>query len=164
MQTSTEIELLYRQHGAALVLYATAIAGERSRGQDAVQQVFLKLIESRGPRQIADAKAYLFASVRNAVLNDTKTRQRNVELDPELAWFDPPDRDYANEANLRRALSKLPDEQREVTILHLWGDLTFSQIAKVLDVSANTAASRYRYALARLRETMCAKEDSRANS
>jgi RNA polymerase sigma-70 factor, ECF subfamily len=164
MQTSTEIELLYRQHGAALVLYATAIAGERSRGQDAVQQVFLKLIEGGGPRQIVDAKAYLFASVRNAVLNDAKTRQRNVALDPEVAWFEPPDRDYASEANLRRALAKLSDEQREVAILHVWGDLTFSQIASVLDISANTAASRYRYALARLRETMCPKEDFRANS
>jgi RNA polymerase sigma-70 factor, ECF subfamily len=164
MQTSTEIELLYRQHGAALVLYATAIAGERSRGQDAVQQVFLKLIEGGGLREMIDARAYLFASVRNAVLNDAKTRQRNIALDPELAWFEPPDRDYASEANLRRALAKLSDEQREVAIMHVWGELTFSQIAEVLDVSANTAASRYRYALARLRETMCTKENSGANS
>lgn len=164
MLTTTEIEVLYRQHGAALVLFAAAVAGERSRGQDAVQQVFLKLIKSGGPRQIVDAKAYLFASVRNAALNDAKALQRNVALDPELAWFDPPDRDYAVEATLRRALAKLSDEQREVTILHVWGELTFSQIAEVLDVSANTVASRYRYALARLREAMCAKEDSRANS
>jgi len=47
--------------------------------------------------------------------------------------------------------------------LHVWGELTFSQIAEVLAISANTVASRYRYALARLREAMCAKEDSCAN-
>ena len=161
MPDPSEIELLYRQHGAALVLFATSLAGERSRGQDAVHQVFLKLLEHGDLQQVLDAKAYLFTSVRNAVLNDAKTRQRNVELDPELAWFEP-DRDPTGERNLRRALAALPDDQRDVTILHVWGDLTFSQIADVIDISANTAASRYRYALAKLREVMRPKEDPRA--
>lgn len=89
--------------------------------------------------------------------------KRNVALDPDLAWFDPPDRDYVSELKLRQALSTLPDGQREVIILHLWGDLTFSQAAKVLDISANTAASRYRYGLVKLRDTMCAEEKANAN-
>ncbi len=160
----TEIELLYRLHGSALLLFAQGMAGDRGRAQDAVHQVFLKLMEDRSLRRVADARAYLFASVRNVVLNDAKVRQRNVALDPDLAWFAPPDRDFAGEAKLRRALSSLPDDQREVTILHVWGELTFLQIAEVLAISSNTAASRYRYALARLREAMCAKEDSCANS
>jgi RNA polymerase sigma-70 factor (ECF subfamily) len=120
-------------------------------------------MEDGSLRPVMDARSYLFASVRNAILNDAKVRQRNVALDPELAWFAPPGRDVAGEAKLRRALSGLPNDQREVTILHVWGELTFSQIAEVLAISANTAASRYRYALARLREAMCAKEDSCAN-
>jgi RNA polymerase sigma-70 factor (ECF subfamily) len=161
MPTPGEIEVLYHQHGPALILFATSIAGERSRGQDAVHQVFLKLIERGDLRHISDAKSYLFTSVRNAVLNDARARQRNVVLDPELAWFEP-DRDPTGERNLRRALAALPDDQRDVTILHVWGDLTFSQIADVIDISANTAASRYRYALAKLREVMRPKEDPRA--
>src|SRR2546429_5826860 len=84
------------------------------------------------------AKAYLFRCVRNAVLNDRKARQRDVVLDPECAWFEPPNRDYAAELNLRRALWGLPEDQREVTILHVWGELTFAQIAEVLGISANT--------------------------
>jgi RNA polymerase sigma-70 factor (ECF subfamily) len=46
----------------------------------------------------------------------------------------------------------------------VWGELTFSQIASLLDISSNTAASRYRYALGKLRESMCAKEDFCASS
>ena len=42
--------------------------------------------------------------------------------------------------------------------MHVWGDLTFSQIADLLSINANTAASRYRYALGKLREEMSAKE------
>lgn len=161
---AAEIELSYRRYGSALLLFAAAITGERSRAQDAVQQVFLKLLESGSLRDARDAKSYLFACVRNAVLNDRKARQRDVALDPECAWFEPPHRDFAAELNLRRALWELPEDQREVTILHIWGELTFAQIAEVLNISANTAASRYRYALAKLREALCAKEDCRANS
>jgi RNA polymerase sigma-70 factor, ECF subfamily len=158
MQTPSEIEGLYLRHGPALVRFATSIVGERSRGQDVVHQVFLKLIEHGNLRRILDAKAYLFASVRNAALTDMKMQQRNVAIDPETAWFEAPDRDLAGELVLRRALRELPDDQREVAVLHVWGELTFSEIAGVLDISANTAASRYRYALEKLRELMRSKE------
>ena len=159
-----ELELAYRLHGSALLLFAAALGGERSRAQDAVHQVFLRLLENRALRNVTDAKAYLFTCVRNAVLNERKAHQRDVALDPECAWFEPPHRDHAAELNLRRALWQLPEDQREVTVLHIWGELTFAQIARILSISANTAASRYRYALAKLREVLCAKEDCRAHS
>src|SRR5258708_35344369 len=112
---ASDVEQLYREHGSALVLFAASITGERSRAQDAVHQVFLKLIRDGNLRQVVDAKAYLFACVRNSVLNEAKVRQRNVALDPEAAGFNPPDRDYAAEASLKRALFSLPEDQREVT-------------------------------------------------
>jgi len=158
-----EIELLYRQHGPALLLFAQAVTGERGRAQDAVHQVFLKLIEKGSLSQVADKKAYLFTCVRNAALNEGKLRERNVQLDPDSAWFSPPDRDYAGERHLRRALEALPNDQRQVMVLHIWGELTFSQISELLDLSSNTIASRYRYALAKLRDSMFAKENSCAN-
>ncbi len=161
---ATEIEVLYRQHGSALLLFATAVAGQRSRAQDAVHQVFLKLLEERGLHGIQDVKAYLFTCVRNAILNDIKARRRDAALEDETAWFEPPNRDYTGEQSLRRALCALPDDQRQAAILHVWCELTFSQMAEVLGISANTAASRYRYALARLRETLSPKEKTCANS
>jgi RNA polymerase sigma-70 factor, ECF subfamily len=159
-----EIELLYRQHGAALLLFARAIVNDRSRAQDAVHQVFLKLIENGSLSRAVDKKAYLFACVRNAVLNEGKLARRHRPLDPHTAWFSPPDRDYAVEQSLRRALLALPDEQRQVIVLHVWGELTFSQIGDLLGINLNTAASRYRYALAKVRDSMCAQENTRANS
>ena len=155
------IEMLYRRHSAALVLFAAAIAGDRARAQDAVHQVFAKLV-AQGIGHATDAKAYLFASVRNAILNDAKTRRREVALDAGVAWFEPPDRDYAAELRLRQALAALDASQREVTVLHIWGELTFAEIGEVLGISPNTAASRYRYALTRLREAIFAREDCHA--
>ena len=161
---TAEIEFLYRQHGPALLLFAQGVTGERSRAQDAVHQVFLKLIEKGSLSRVSDKKAYLFACVRNAALNEGKRRDRNAPLEPDSAWFSPPDRDYAGERNLRCALGALPSDQRQVMVLHIWGELTFSQISDLLDVSSNTVASRYRYALAKLRDSMFAKENSCANS
>jgi RNA polymerase sigma-70 factor (ECF subfamily) len=159
-----EIELLYRQHGAALLLFASAITGERSRDQDAVHQVFLRLIANGDLSRAQDKKAYLFACIRNAVLNERKFQDRHEPLEMDAAWFSPPHRDIAGERNLRRALVTLPEDQREIVVLHIWGDLTFSQIADLLSINSNTAASRYRYALGKLRDEMSAKENSCADS
>jgi RNA polymerase sigma factor (sigma-70 family) len=153
-----EIEALYRQHGAALLLFASAISGDRGRAQDALHQVFLNAIENKSLSRAKNKKAYLFACVRNAVLNDAKLRDRSISLDIEPAWFSPPERDYTGEQNLRRALGELPEDQREVIVMHVWGELTFSEIGELLGVSSNTVASRYRYALAKLRDSMFAKE------
>lgn len=158
-QGASEIEHLYRQYGAALLLFASTMARDRSRAQDAVHQVFLKLIESGNIDNAADKKAFLFACVRNAILNDSKVQRRNAPFDAESIWFQPPDRDYAEEKKLRHALQALPDDQREVTVLHVWGELAFSEIGELVGISANTAASRYRYALAKLRHALSHKED-----
>ena len=45
-------------------------------------------------------------------------------------------------------------DQQEVVVLKIWGELTFQEIADTLDISGNTAASRYRYALEKLRDLL----------
>ena len=49
------------------------------------------------------------------------------------------------------ALLTLSDEQREVVVMRIWGELTFPQIGEVLSISASTADTRYRAGLKRLR-------------
>jgi RNA polymerase sigma-70 factor (ECF subfamily) len=51
-------------------------------------------------------------------------------------------------------MTHLPAPQREALVLKIWGGLSFPQIAEALGISANTAASRYRYAIARMREAL----------
>jgi RNA polymerase sigma-70 factor (ECF subfamily) len=57
-------------------------------------------------------------------------------------------------AQIEQALKTLPDYYQEVITLKIWGDLTFEEIAETLDIPMNTAASRYRYALEKLRRTL----------
>jgi RNA polymerase sigma-70 factor (ECF subfamily) len=158
-----EVEQAYRQHAAALIVFACSILGERARAQDVVQQVFLRLVE-RPVESPDDARAYLFTAVRNASMNDLRSSRRFVELNEEESWFDGPEQqDVLSERNLRRALWNLPDEQRQIVVMHVWGELTFAAIAEVLDISPNTAASRYRYGLERLREQMTGNTGNKEN-
>lgn len=55
---------------------------------------------------------------------------------------------------IEKALREVSAEQREVLVLKIWGELTFEQIAAELEISPNTAASRYRYALVALRQKL----------
>ena len=55
---------------------------------------------------------------------------------------------------IEAALRSLPEVQATVLVMKIWGGLTFPQIASVLNIPANTAASRYRYALDKLREQL----------
>jgi RNA polymerase sigma-70 factor (ECF subfamily) len=64
-----------------------------------------------------------------------------------------PDENFFRD-ELSEALAQLPEEQRTVLHLKLWEGLTFDQIAGTLEISPNTAASRYRYGLDKLRERL----------
>ena len=55
---------------------------------------------------------------------------------------------------VQAALETLPSEQREIIVLRVWGCMTFEEAAATLQVSANTAASRYRYGLSKLRDKL----------
>jgi RNA polymerase sigma-70 factor (ECF subfamily) len=72
----------------------------------------------------------------------------------DVVWFDKTIEEDERAAQIEEALKTLPDYYKEVILLKIWGDLTFEEIAETLDIPMNTAASRYRYALEKLRRTI----------
>lgn len=157
---SDQVQEWYQQHGPALVAYASSILGDRGSAEDALQQVFFKLL--RGDMDVQmPARPYLFRAVRNTAFSMTRRSRRNVPLEECDAtgkanepWFEAPAELGYWSAKLESAIQELPVEQGEVLIMRIWGEMTFDEVAAVLDISINTAASRYRYALAKLREQM----------
>ena len=81
-------------------------------------------------------------------------RSREVALEPDGCLIESPRGLEDIGLALEAALRHLPAEQREVIVLHVWGQMTFEEAAAALDISANTAASRYRYGLAKLKERL----------
>jgi RNA polymerase sigma-70 factor, ECF subfamily len=147
---------LYAREGAALYRVAVALLGSSADAEDAVQDVFVGLAQSRGSLAgVEDLRAYLFTALRHAAAK-TATRRRRPEPLPD-AVAAPEPREPAED--LGRALAALPADRREVIALKFDGGLTFREIAAVLGVSPNTAASRYRYALAELRAALGGNAD-----
>ncbi|MBK7878586.1 MAG: sigma-70 family RNA polymerase sigma factor [Planctomycetes bacterium] len=141
---------LYDRHAVRMLAVARAIAGSAADAEDAVHETFLDLYRSRGALASArDERAYLVRAVRNAALR-VRDRRRDEPLERDPAAASSPDRDM----ELERALATLPAEQREVLALKLDAELTFEQIGAVLAIPANTASSRYRYALEKLRAAL----------
>lgn len=131
--------------------YALGLTARKEDAEDAVQQVFLGVSRAlEGGREIREPRAYLYQAVRREV----RRRPRGPEAVPvgDLEIIVAPDQDRAARAlDISRALAALPDEQREVAILKLYHHHTFAEIGDLMEISPNTAASRYRYALEKLR-------------
>jgi len=146
-----DVRQLYEEHGPALLAYASALLRDSSAAEDVLHQVFLNLL--RGRAAVMDqAKAYLFRAVRNTALNHIRGQSREVELVADGVWLESPDGSKETSVALQSALRQLPDEQREVVVMKIWGQLTFEEAAGVIGVSPNTAASRYRYGIEKLKE------------
>ena len=143
-----EVGQLYDHHGRALLAYARVLTPDGLAAEDVVHQVFLRLL--RGDIRIrGNPMAYLFRSVRNLALNERRRHVRETPID--VDWFEGPAGMDDAALALQTALSTLPREQREVVVLRIWGQLTLEETAQAVDASANTVASRYRYALRKLR-------------
>jgi RNA polymerase sigma-70 factor (ECF subfamily) len=149
--TYAEVQDLYQRHGSALLAYATGLLGSRASAEDVLHQVFLSLLSKA--EKPAEARPYLFKAVRNRALNSLRSGARMVSLDDQQ-WLVKPQGMMEAGIEVEKALRDLPPEQREVVLMRVWGEMTLEEIAAVLDVPANTVASRYRYALGKLREIL----------
>jgi RNA polymerase sigma-70 factor (ECF subfamily) len=146
---------LYDAHGAALFRYALMILADRSEAEDVVQQVFVSAL--RVARDIASPLEYLRRATRNECYSALRRRRRErdraaeddlLEAQPGVSV------DEGERMALSRALAALAPEQREAVHLKVFEGLTFPEMAALLDIPANTAASRYRYALVHLRKAL----------
>jgi RNA polymerase sigma-70 factor (ECF subfamily) len=161
--SAEDVRALYERHGPALVAYACSFLPDAAAAEDAVHAVFVRLL--RGEIETPKSPvAYVYRAVRNTALNSRRNWNRESSLVETEALFAHPSASREAALTLQRALSELPEEQREAVVMRIWSGMTLEEIAVVTDVSLNTVASRYRYALEKLREQMRpfrAKEDEK---
>lgn len=151
--TAVHVKDLYEKHGSALAAYACCCGLDFASAEDAVQRVFLKLLHSETsvPRT---PLAYLYRAIKNVSFNIRRDRRQETEFAGEEKWFVHSGGAPEEVLALQAALRELPDEQREIVFLRIWSGLTLQEIADTTKLPINTAASRYRYALDKLRERL----------
>ena len=146
------------EHGPALVLFARQWVISHADAEDVVQEGFVRFWRSRD--RVAEPVAYLYACVKHCGLDWQRSGKRRMKREEATArpeaelMFAGGVEEHERRFAIEAALAQLPEKQREVLVMKVWGGLTFSQIAAGLEISADTAASRYRYALARLHEEL----------
>lgn len=148
--SSNHWEDLFEKLAPRLVLFACQYTLNRADAEELVQDAFVKCWK----KQIQEEALY-FTAVRTLALDHLRSGRRRANREREAAehyWSASTNPVLSDEVT--QALAKLPEAQRQVVVLKIWGDLTFAEIAGVLDLPANTVASRYRYAMQSLRQAL----------
>lgn len=125
---------------------------------DLLQNTFVRLFRYRDKlRQVTNLRAYAFCLARNEWARWAQQRQREVPREVWEPWFEPVAKSAADETLdlevLQQALRRLEPEQREVVELKTYGQLTFQEIADVVQRPVGTVATWYRRAIEQLQRT-----------
>lgn len=141
--------------------------------EDLFQDAFLKMIRNMREGHYADQGKFLpWASriAHNLCMDHFRRTRRKIpvtlasgeDIMELLAGSDncklPAIEQRQTEQSIRMLLEQLPEEQREVIVLRIYGDLSFKEIAQLSKVSINTALGRMRYGLINLRRMIGEKE------
>jgi len=150
-----QLAALVDRYGAALVLYARQWCDSP---EDVVQDALMKLVRQRTPPD--NLVPWLYRVVRNAAIDASRASRRRNKYEAAAAgrappWFAPGDDPAGLDGRAAAAaLAGLPAEAREVIVAHLWGGLTFEQVAAAVGSSAATCYRRYAAGLRVLREQL----------
>jgi RNA polymerase sigma-70 factor (ECF subfamily) len=162
MPAAPDLERIFDEHAQALFAFLLNLTRDENDTHDLLQEIFARLAREPGLlRGARDERAFLIRLAHNAAIDLMRrrgTRQKYHDQFAEevvsiFAADENPDTAAFRES-LSRAMAELPDDQRTVVYLKLWENLTFEQIAEALDIPPNTAASRYRYGIDKMRERL----------
>lgn len=147
-----ELEALYRERLPEYTRAATAIAGDRESGRDAVQEAFAKAVRKRRRfRAEGQLEAWVLRIVVNTARDARRRRSRRVEVLAPVA---------ARAEDMGLPLELLTERQREVLFLRYYADLDYSTIAHALGISEGTVGATLSTARLTLRKALM-KEVSR---
>jgi RNA polymerase sigma-70 factor, ECF subfamily len=157
MNDASKLAAWFEAHAAPLALYARQWLGERTRAEDVVQEVFLRLMAQT--TEPANVRAWLHTAVRNAAIEELRSAQRRHRREQRVrettpAWFDPRAGDLADADAVQRAVAALPPRQREVVTLRVWSGMTLGEISQVTGLAVSTAHDEYRRGLEGIRRAM----------
>jgi RNA polymerase sigma-70 factor (ECF subfamily) len=155
------LEQAYEQNAGNLYRYALMILANPEVAKDVVQQVFTNMMKM-GKRllEIESSNDYLRTAVRNECYSIIKKMQRfdgrvkQLSAEPILEKLDNEIITENEQKLIEETIQALPPEQREVLHMKVYEGRTFKEISETINVSVNTASSRYRYAIDKLKEVL----------
>ena len=166
-------ETLYRRHNDALYRYLLRLTLNREAAEDVFQETWGKIVRSRrNYRPTAKFSTFLYRVAHNSFIDYVRRNKRHTghsELDPERSP-DPAEEPAAEvekrlfRQRLHAALGELPEEQRDVFLLHEEAGLSVDAIASVTGTNRETTKSRLRYAVKKLKTALTVAAEDPAQS
>jgi RNA polymerase sigma-70 factor (ECF subfamily) len=148
--------------------YAMTLTHNQAEAEDLVQDTYLRAMRAFGRlRPETNLKSWLFTILRNIRFNqirDGLSKSRSVETDgpsSTLEFEDKSSKDplflylaKVRQADVRKAIEELPAIYREVIVLCEFEELSYREIAQILDCPCGTVMSRLKRARERLKELL----------
>lgn len=153
--------VIYERYHKLLYVLAYKYLKDNDIAKDAVQQIFLKLWESRSLFSIhINLRNYLYTMLKNHLLNEIRNNYTALEKNYELAQETI---EYENEIlskleekemteQLYRAIDGLPEQKKAVCLYKLKDSLSNQEIAEKMQISIPTVKTHYSQAIKLLRE------------
>ena len=157
---------LYARHRGGVYRYLLRQCRNAALADELFQDVWMNLIRARAGYTVqAKFSTYLYRIAHNRLMDHFRRNDTGVSLDDESVFVEEPAAPRSIEPEVRAEsrqqaaqllvlLEALPDEQREAFVLQQEGGLSIEEIAAATGVNRETAKSRLRYALAKLRQGM----------
>lgn len=140
---SFDLQKIYREYFSRLCVYAAFFLGSEEDAKDVVAEVFLNLLRS-GQVKISNIDGYLLKSVRNGCIKYLKTRVSSRPQKVKLletvasAMSETCCIQADNDRLFKSALDELPKRTRQIFILNKQEDLSYREIAEMLNISEST--------------------------
>ncbi len=154
-------EMLFKRHYKPLCRRVNSMLNNEEATEDVVQQLFIKIWESRETLQTPDSvAAYLFTAARNRALNYIKSQLRKSSNETPLTHLhdeaDNRTEEQMDAKELQKALyaaiDALPEKRREVFVLSRFEGKSYKEIAEIMQISVKTVEAQMGKALSTLRE------------
>jgi RNA polymerase sigma factor (sigma-70 family) len=156
MMDAATLTAIVDRHAPGLTLYARQWS---AAPEDVVQEAFVRLARLAAPPE--PLVPWLYRVVRNGAMTAARSQHRRQRHETRAAlqqpaWFTAAEESALDAAAVAQSLQTLPEPEREVITLHLWGQLGFAEIGDVMRCSASSAHRWYQSGLERLRERLAA--------
>lgn len=162
-----------RVNGPRLLLFARQQTRNSQDAEDALQDALVKLAKKVAEKTFVGGQEswmpFLYTQIRREAIDrgrkDDRRRKREEHVVEDIkglntvesgTWFFEGKIDGEQAEMVELAIKELPPKFSEVIVMKIWGERTFDDIGKALDISLHTAASRYRYGLEALRKKLAA--------
>ncbi|MCX7907912.1 MAG: RNA polymerase sigma factor [Ignavibacteria bacterium] len=148
---------IYRRYSNRIYAYCKRFLGDREDAMDVFQDTFIKFYQtSKDEREMTNLPAFLLRIARNLCLNALRQRRQSTEIEDYMHFINTEkDNEETELLNLiKTALSKLPEEYREIFILREYQGMSYNEIANHLNISLPLVKVRLFRAKEKLREIL----------